>query len=399
MIEFTPTDMAHGGAAIGRIEGKAHFIDGAMPGELVRGDVAQDKGAWARVTLEEVVNPSSHRVAPPCPHYERCGGCQWQFADYPSQLEWKQSIVVGQLAHLGALHQPPVGATIAPGPEYGYRNRMDFSVVNGTPALTERRSHTLVPIAECLLLDPILARVYERLTDLGEARAVTLRVSTTTGSVLAIVRGPVPDGAETWGCGVSRRDRGGVHAEIGSGDLHETVAKADLRITGDAFFQNNIAGAETLVDLVATALRPQPGETLLDAYAGGGLFSATVGRDAESVIAVEANGLAVFDLRHNLAEAGVDHRVVKGAVEDADIGASWEIAVVDPPREGLRAAGVAAVTAGGPRSIAYVSCDPASLARDVRHLDDAGYRLDLATPVDLFPQTFHIETVAQFTRK
>ena len=399
MIEFTPTDMAHGGAAIGRIEGKAHFVDGAMPGELVRGDVVQDKGAWARVTLQEVVDPSPLRVAPPCPHFARCGGCQWQFADYRAQLEWKQSIVAGQLAHLGGLDQPPVEPAVAPGPEYGYRNRMDFSVLNATPALTERRSHTLVPISECLLLDPILARVYGRLTDLGEARAVTLRMSTTTGSVLAIIRGPVPDGAKAWRCAVSRRDRGGVHAEIGSGDIHETVAGANLRITGDAFFQNNIAGAETLVDLVGTALQPQPGETLLDAYAGGGLFSVTVGRDAGSVIAVEANGLAVFDLRHNLAEAGVDHRMVKGTVEDADIGASWNIAVVDPPREGLRAAGVAAVTAGGPRSIAYVSCDPASLARDVRHLDDAGYRLDLVTPVDLFPQTFHIETVAQFTRK
>jgi len=399
MIEFTPSDMAHGGAAIGRIDGKAHFVDGAMPGELVRGDVVQDKGAWARVALQEVLQPSPLRVAPPCPHFARCGGCQWQFADYPTQLEWKQSIVASQLAHLGGLDDPPMAPAVAPGPEYGYRNRMDFSVLDGAPALTERRSHTLVPISECLLLDPVLARMYDNLTDLGEARAVTLRMSTTTGSVLAVIRGPVPDGAEAWGCGISRRDRSGVHAKIGSGDISETVAGAELRITGDAFFQSNIAGAETLVALVAAALEPQSGETLLDAYAGGGLFSVTVGRKASTVIAVEANGLGVFDLRHNLAQAGIDHRLVKGAVEDAAIGERWDTAVVDPPREGLRAAGVAAVTAGKPRSIAYVSCDPASLARDVRHLNDAGYQLELATPVDLFPQTFHIETVAQFVRK
>jgi 23S rRNA (uracil1939-C5)-methyltransferase len=399
MIEFTPSDMAHGGAAIGRIGGKAHFVDGAMPGELVRGDVVHDKGAWARVMLQEVVQPSPLRVAPPCPHFARCGGCQWQFADYPTQLEWKQSIVTSQLAHLGGLDDPPVHPIVAPGPEYGYRNRMDFSVLDGAPALTERRSHNLVPISECLLLDPILAGVYDSLTDLGDARAVTLRMSTTSGSVLAVIRGPVPEEAADWGCAVSRRDRRGVHAEIGSGDIHETVAGVDLRITGDAFFQSNIAAAEALVALVTAALEPQSGEILLDAYAGGGLFSATVAGDAASVIAVEANGLAVFDLRHNLAAAGIDHRVVKGAVEEAAIGESWDTAVVDPPREGLRAAGVAAITAGRPRSIAYVSCDPASLARDVRHLDDAGYRLDLATPVDLFPQTFHIETVAQFSKK
>jgi len=399
MVEFIPIGMAHRGAAVGRIDGKAYFIDGAMPGELVRGEVVQDKGSWARVTLQEVVQQSPHRVAPPCPHFARCGGCQWQFADYSAQLEWKQSIVAGQLAHLGGLDDPPVTATVAPGPEYGYRNRMDFSVLDGAPALTQRGTHTLVPIAECLLLHPILGHVFEKLTDLGGVRSVTLRASTTTGAVLAVVRGPVPDGAAAWGCAVSRRDRTGVHAVIGRGDIHETVAGMDLRVTGDGFFQNNTAGAEALVTLITEALEPQPGETLLDAYAGGGLFAVTVGRKADAVIAVEANGLAVYDLRHNLEEAGVDHRIERGSVEEVDIGGSWDIAIVDPPREGLRRAGVAAVTAGSPRSIAYVSCDPASLARDARHLDEAGYRLDLATPVDLFPQTFHIETVVHFTRR
>ncbi len=399
MVEFTPTGMAHGGAAVGRIDGKAHFVDGAMPGELVRGEVVHDKGTWARVTLQEVVQESPHRVTPPCPHFADCGGCQWQFADYPAQLEWKQSIVAGQLAHIGGLDDPPVGPTLAPGPEYGYRNRMDFSVLDGAPALTQRRTSTLVAVPECLLLHPNLGVVFERLDDLDGVRGLTLRASTTTGEVLAVVRGPVPDRATAWGCAVSRRDRTGVHAVIGRGEIHETVGGMDLRITGDAFFQNNTAGAEALVTLIREALEPQRGETLLDAYAGGGLFAVTVGSKAGTVIAVEANGLAVYDLRHNLAEAGVDHRVEKGSVDEVDIGESWDIAIVDPPREGLRPPGVAAVTAGRPRSIAYVSCDPASLARDSRHLDEAGYRLDLATPVDLFPQTFHIETVARFTRK
>jgi len=399
MVDFTPTGMAHGGAAVGRIDGKAHFVDGAMPGELVRGEVVHDKGTWARVTLQEVVQESPHRVTPPCPHFADCGGCQWQFADYPAQLEWKQSIVAGQLAHIGGIDDPPVGPTLALGPEYGYRNRMDFSVLDGTPALAQRRTNTLVAVPECLLLHPNLLGVFERLDDLDGVRGLTLRASTTTGEVLAIVRGPVPDGATAWGCAVSRRDRTGVHAVIGRGDIHETVAGMDLRVTGDAFFQNNIAGAEALVTLIREALEPQRGETLLDAYAGGGLFALTVGSEAGTVVAVEANGLAVYDLRHNLAEAGVDHRIEKGSVDEVDIGGSWDIAVVDPPREGLRRPGVEAVTAGRPRSIAYVSCDPASLARDSRHLDEAGYRLDLATPVDLFPQTFHIETVAQFTRK
>ena len=306
MIEFVPTNMAHGGAAIGRVDGKAHFVDGAMPGERVRGEIVQDKKAWARVMLDEVVEESPLRVSPPCRHFELCGGCQWQFADYSAQLEWKQSIVAGQLGNLGGLVDPPVGQTVAPGPEYGYRNRMDFSVQDGAPALTQRKSHTLVPIAECLLLTPALVGVFENLKDLGEARSVTLRSSTVSGEILAVIRGPVPDGAADWGCLVSRRDRTGVHPVIGSGEIHETVAGANLRITGDAFFQTNTPGAETLVALVGEALEPQAGETLLDAYAGGGLFSVTVGRTAGAVIAVEANGLGVFDLRHNLSEVGID---------------------------------------------------------------------------------------------
>ena len=149
------------------------------------------------------------------------------------------------------------------------------------------------------------------------------------------------------------------------------------------------------------ALSPRPGETLLDAYAGGGLFGLTVGRGAAGVLAVESAPVAVDDLRHNAASAPMPVRVVEGAVEAAlpVLETRWDLAVADPPRTGLGERGVQAVVAGRPRAIAYVSCDPASLARDTRTLAEAGYRLDWAAPVDLFPQTFHVETVAAFGRE
>ncbi|HAX82453.1 MAG TPA: hypothetical protein DCY40_07805, partial [Actinobacteria bacterium] len=217
-----------------------------------------------------------------------------------------------------------------------------------------------------------------------------------TGALLAIVTGTVPDQAPTWECGVVQRRKGEVRPVIGSGEITETVAGVDLRISADAFFQNNTAGAAALVDLVAGALVPQPGETMLDAYAGGGLFGLTVGKAAAGVIAVESDPLAVGDLRHNGTAASVEPRVVAAPFASAQIGGRWDVAVVDPPRDGLGAAGVEAVTRGRPRAIAYVSCDPASLARDCRTLAETGYRLQWAAPVDLFPQTFHIETVAAF---
>jgi 23S rRNA (uracil1939-C5)-methyltransferase len=398
VIELTPTDMAHGGAAIGRVDGKAHFVDGALPGETIRGEVVQDRGSWARVELTEIVTASADRVEPVCPHFAECGGCQWQYADHAAQLDWKRSIVTGQLEHLGGVEHAVVAGTVSPGPPFGYRNRMDFAVVGGALALSRRRSRELVPIAECHLLMPSLLTAFERIGGLERARGLTLRGSATEGEVIAVVRGRVPDDALGWDCKVSRRDRTGVHAVIGDGEIHEVVDGVRLRITGDAFFQNNTAGATTLVRLVQAALEPGDDDVLLDGYAGGGLFAATIGRRAGSVIAVESNGLAVFDLRHNLAAADVEHTIVREPFESFAIDGAWDLAVVDPPRQGLGEDGVDSVARGEPRTIAYVSCDPASLARDTRHLGARGYSLDSATPVDLFPQTFHVETVARFTR-
>jgi len=401
VIELDLTGVAHGGEAVGRLDGKACFVDGAMPGERVRGEIVRDGGTWARVELREVLTASPYRVEPPCPLFGACGGCQWQFADYPTQLEWKRSILAGQLAHLGRVDQPPVRDTVAPGAPFGYRNRVDFQVASGRPAFSRRRSHRLQPIDECLLLHPALADLVSRLGDLGEASALALRVATATGALLAVVDGPVPAQASEWGAGVVQRHKGGLTPLVGSGCLVETVAGVALRVTGDAFFQNHTAGAEALVGLVDEALAPRPGETLLDAYAGGGLFGLTVGRGTAAVVAVESDPVAADDLRHNAASAPMPVRVVEGAVETAlpHLETSWDLAVADPPRNGLGQSGVQAVAAGRPRAIAYVSCDPASLARDTRMLVDAGYRLDWVAPVDLFPQTFHVEAVAAFSAR
>ncbi len=401
MIALEPADIAHGGEAVARLEGKAHFVDGAMPGEHVRGVVVKDAGSWARVELREVVRASPHRVEPPCPLFGACGGCQWQFADYPAQLEWKRRILAGQLAHLGRVDRPPVRDTVAVGAPFRYRNRVDFQVADGRPAFSRRRSHLLQPIDDCLLLHPSLAELVARLGDLGEATALTLRVATSTGSLLAVVEGPAPEQAPGWGCGVVERRGHRLIPVAGSGSMIETVAGVAFRITGDAFFQTNTAGAEPLVQLVTEALSPRPGETLLDAYAGGGLFGLTVGRGAARVVAVESGSTAADDLRHNAASAPTPVRVIEGNVEASlpHLDMTWDLVVVDPPRTGLGAGGVGAVVAGRPRAVAYVSCDPASLARDTRLLVEAGYHLDWATPVDLFPQTFHVETVAAFAAR
>jgi 23S rRNA (uracil1939-C5)-methyltransferase len=263
------------------------------------------------------------------------------------------------------------------------------------------RSNHLVPLDVCLVLHSDVRAVFESLGDLSGVRRLILRAGVTTGERLAVVEGDVPPHADTWDADLAQRAKSGLRVIRGSGRIHERIDGVTLQITGGAFFQNHTAGAACLVELAGEALAIEAGDTLLDGYAGGGLFGATLGRHAARVVAVEVSPLAVSDLRHNLRAAGVgDHRVVKGTFEEEAqrLDEYWNVAVVDPPREGLGIGGVTAVTAAGPRTIAYVSCDPASLARDTRYLADAGYGLDWVTPVDLFPQTFHVEAVARFSR-
>ncbi len=393
--------MAHGGSAVARLDGKAYFIDGALPGELVTGQVEVDKRSWGKVQLTSVIEPAPERVEPLCQHFGACGGCQWQHGDYAAQLEWKRAIVTGQMSHLGRHPDPPVRETVAVGPPFQYRNRMDFRVHDGRPALHQRKSRNLVPLSECQILHPNLASLLVDLGDLSGVIGFTMRTSTTTGDVLIIIEGDVPLQASSWGCSVAVVEDDELRAVHGELVLDETVAGVPFRITGRAFFQNNTAGAEQLVRLVKEAAGVTGTDTLLDAYAGGGLFAATVGQDAGRVIGIERDKTAAEDLQSNLNRAGIgDYRILRSSMEDAVEGIDeyWDVVIADPPRKGLGADGVDAITAAQPRTVVYVSCDPASLARDSAILDELGYELEWVTPVDMFPQTFHIECVAKFKR-
>ncbi len=399
MIELELFDMAHGGAAVGRVDGKVHFVHGAMPGERVRGVLARDAGRWAAVALADVISASPDRIEPACPHFGDCGGCQWQFASYDAQLRWKQSILAGQLGHLGGVAGPVVHGTLAPGPPFGYRNRMDFRIAGAAPALATARSRDLVAVPGCRVMHPDLADLVAALGPLDGVESLTVRVGVHTGERAVVVRGALPDGAERWPAAVGHQVGPKLREINDPVRIHEEAAGHRYRISGTAFFQANTDGATALVGLVTDALQPEPADVLLDAYAGGGLFGVALGGSVAEVIAVESAATAVADLVHNLEEADVEAIVVEGAVEHVAAAArpSVDLIVADPPRRGLGRAGVDALTSLGPRAIAYVSCDPASLGRDARLLADSGYRFDWAAPVDMFPQTFHVEAVARFT--
>ncbi len=401
MVELHPHDIAHGGEAVARKDGKAHFIAGAMPGEVIEAAIVEDRGSWARAALVSVIEPSPLRREPPCPYADVCGGCQWQFTDTETQRAWKRDTVHSQLQHLGRIPDPLVHDTVQVGPDFGYRNRMDFHVVDGRPGLYRPRSHDIVHLDQCPLLVPELRAVYERLGDLGDAQRLTLRSGTRTGDMVAIIEGDMPAGADGWGIPVAQRKGPSVRPVIGDPRLTEVVSDVTFEIPVDSFFQNNTDGAETLVSLVAEALQVNDDETLLDGYCGVGLFGSTVGQMADRVVGIESSREAVSAARKNLDSVGVDHNLVVGSftkdIESLD--EYFDVAVVDPPRKGLGERGVEALTSSMPRTIAYVACDPASLARDARALEAFGYDFIEATPVDLFPQTYHVETVARFERR
>lgn len=373
-MAVTPLEVgsvAHGGRGLGRTDGRVVFIDGAVPGDLVEVDVVDTKKRFSHAVVTEVIRPSPDRVEAPCPVFGRCGGCDWQMMSLESQRRWKADILAGQLAHLGGVEHPPVADTVAVGPGFGYRNRIDLRISQGRPALLAARSHQPVEVEDCpLVVGPISAMI-DDLAPGPDVDRVTLRASILTGEVAEMQRRS------------GRWDRA---------VMHEIVAGRRFQVTGRAFFQVNTAGAEMLVGLVSAALDVGEGDTLLDGYAGGGLFAATVGAAAGEVVAVESDRVALRDLAVNAPDA----RIVARPFESARL-RRVDVAVVDPPRAGLGRGAVGVLVASHPRSIAYVSCDPASLARDTAILRQSGYRLEGATPVDMFPQTHHVEAVAHFS--
>ncbi len=399
------TSVAHGGTALGRYEGRVIFVPYALPGEVVRVETVEERERYAHARLLEVLTPSAERVSPPCPHFGRCGGCHWQHAAYEAQLRFKTQVVADQLARLGRLTDPPVEPTLADPTGWAYRNQARFhpAAVEGLGFLAAD-SEEVVPVETCLILHPLLAELYDLLDlDLPDLRALTLRCGAATEELMIILETEEDEPPSLLlnlpaSCVLMLSDGRAVNL-VGDNHITEVVAGRSYRISAPSFFQANTEQAARLVELALAWLEPQAHEHILDGYCGVGLFTVPLAEQAALVTAVEENPAAVEDLLLNTA--GLENvSVVEGTVEAAlaNLEASLDAALVDPPRTGLTPQALAGLVAAAPRRLVYVSCDPATLARDARALTQAGYRLDRAQPVDMFPQTYHVETVSLWTR-
>jgi len=358
--------MTYGGDAMGRVEGKAIFARGGIAGEQVRAEVMRDHGRFARARVIEVIQPSPDRVQPRCPHFgfeeTSCGGCAWQHMAYAAQLRWKTEIVREQFRRIGHIPAAPV-RDILPSPDvWAYRNHAQFSVTpDGRLGFQAVGSNTVVPIDVCHILQPPIS---DWLQSAGRAQPGVKRV---------VVRFPEP------------------HSTIPT----YRVKAAPFYVSTESFFQVNTSLIETLVDLVLARLDLQGGEMVLDGYCGVGLFTHFVAPAAGKVIGVESSPGAVADARRNLAQfRHVELR--QGSVESelAALNAPVDAAIFDPPRAGCGPEVIRHIVARKIERAVYVSCDPSTLARDARQLVDGGYRLMDVQPLDMFPHTFHIETVS-----
>ncbi len=377
--------VAHGGFVVARHEGVVVFVRHALPGERVVAQVTEGREGdrFLRADAVEVLEPGDDRVEPPCPYARPglCGGCDFQHVALPAQRALKAAVVEEQLERLAGIRRP-VEVEPVPGDADGldWRTRVQWAVTSyGGAGLRKHRSHDVVPVDDCRIAHPGLPEVTD--TEWPDATGVESIVSS-TGEQLRLV---------TTADGTTYAD--------GPQVLTEVAAGRSWQVTGSGFWQVHPDAAHTLVAAVLSGLDPQPGERVVDLYAGVGLFSGALAEAVGltgHVVAVESDRTAVDDAAANLADLHqvslVNDRVDRAL--GADVVGPRDLVVLDPPRTGAKRDVVAAICALAPRAVAYVACDPAALARDVAFFAEQGYALGSVRAFDLFPMTHHVECVA-----
>jgi 23S rRNA (uracil1939-C5)-methyltransferase len=407
----------YGGAGLARIEGKAIFVPLTLPGEQARIRIVEEKRGYATAEAEEIVSPAAERISPACRHFGACGGCSYQHTNYDTQLKFKEAILRETLERAGV--PVPVEIEVLSGEPWRYRNRIRLAFdVAGNLGYRGRRSHAVVPIQECPVAAPILIKAALAFRDVLRATAPAMRptelslfCNAAESAVLAsiILARPAKvrfdDLAQAWYENVpelvgaallaENRDQTPVRAlaRWGANSIAYRAAGFDHRVDQGSFFQVNRWLVDALVERVSADRR---GKLAWDLFAGVGLFARKLAESFERVVAVESAPASIAALRENLKGKPGD------AIEAETLSflrrqksERPDLIVLDPPRTGLGADTAAELARIGAPAIVYVSCDPATLARDLRALTGTSYVIESLALVDLFPQTFHLETVVE----
>ncbi len=372
--------VAHRGRTVARQDGRVLFIPFGIPDETVEVEVYREHRRYAEAEIVRIIEPSPDRVRPACRYFGTCGGCQLQHMSYERQLESKRQVVADLIERIGGFRGVEVLPTIPSPRQYGYRNSARYLTNRrGELGFTDWRDNRFLRVDSCAIMAPEISR---RLPDLqGHAtpgEQVRVRHSGRPGEeplVWPPLEAPVPTGQP---------------------ELEIELLGRRFRVSATSFFQVNAEQAETLVRLAVERLRPLDGQTALDAYCGVGTFTRFIAEEARHTIGIELAGPAVEDARANLEGLGV--KIIEGAAEQELpklAGTDVSRVLLDPPRTGCERPALDAILALAPEKVVYVSCEPGTLARDLKYLCSAGsYVLVEVQPVDMFPQTYHVETVA-----
>lgn len=377
------------GDVVARTDDGLYFVAGGIPGETVIVEEIGRRGVYVDAVVREVLDPSPHRVAAPCPYYNKCGGCQWQHIAYDKQLEFKQQIVRDQLQRKGQFDDPPVKPTIGMDDPWNYRNQARFSVDSreqGHLGFMTGQRKAFLRIDECMIMHSKINEVLGTLQGRAHVKhQLTVRYGFNTGNLL--VDPEVPNAED-------------VPFETGDRYFREALLGREFRVFASSFFQTNTKQAERLAQLVIERLALTGEEVVVDAYCGVGAFALLIAENAGYVIGIEVSAAALEDARHNAQ--GVDNvEFIQEATEDAlpaltdrDVDA----VILDPSRKGCDRKVIVALEELAPPKVVYVSCDPGTLARDLKQLCAGKYDVVDVQPVDMFPQTYHTEVIATVER-
>jgi len=368
------------GEAMATWNGKDIFVFGGIPGEDVVAEVTAIRRKYVAAKVVEVKNPSPDRVEAPCGYYGTCTGCQWQHLSYKAQLLAKQDRVLDSLFRIGGFINPPVAAVLASPDQFGYRNHARFTIKEeGSLGFVHRETHRFVRIDNCMLMHNGINKL---LSDLqgrcSETTQLSIRAGEETGDYLVQPTLKSPD----------------VPIVTGQKHYKDSIHGTEFRVASPSFFQVNNKQASNMAIAVRDALELTGKEVVLDAYAGVGTFAILLAPYAKKIIAIEESSAAVADAKIN-AEGTDNIEFILGKTEEAlgELSQVPDAVVLDPPRSGCQSEAIDSLIRLSPNNVVYVSCDPDTLARDLKLLCRGSYSINSIQPIDMFPQTHHVENI------
>lgn len=445
IVRLRIDDLAFGGKGVGKLDGYVIFVEGGLPGDLAEVYLYKSGAKFGEGRIEKLIEPSPHRVQAPCEHFEYCGGCKWQNLEYAIQKKYKEDQLRAALIHIGKIPDPPVEPIIGAHKIYYYRNKMEFSFhtdENGSTILGLHhagRYQDVFQLRQCHLQsedsNAIVDFVRTRSVELnlppyhirnheGLLRFLVIREGKFTGGILVnIVTGEGSfEKLKDLGQEIGKKFENVVtvshtinphkaniakgEKEIvlyGSDHITERLGSKTYRISASSFFQTNSYQAQRLYDLAVELGQPEGLDRMIDLYTGTGTIAIYFSDLVRNVIGIESVPGAVKDAMANAELNNASNcEFVEADVEEylreaVDKGETYDLMVLDPPRAGCHPKAIRSICKIRPRKIVYISCNPSTLARDLAELMANGYRLEKSIPIDMFPHTYHIESVTRLT--